>query len=148
LSSATSADSISLYIDTLVQDPLFIDAISGDVRLMPTSPAINAGDNALSTGIATDLDGNPRIRYGIVDMGAYEFAGCPDVPMSFSPPDNFGADVTLLIATKQTITADNMILPNQLVQYHGELGILLEKNFEVQAGAMFEASPEECVLDQ
>jgi len=77
-------------------DPQFITPVNpadapttaGNLRLKPTSPAINMGDNAADldgTGagtttiadIATDLDGNPRIfpdAAAIVDMGAYEFS--------------------------------------------------------------------------
>ncbi|MCB9337202.1 MAG: T9SS type A sorting domain-containing protein [Lewinellaceae bacterium] len=56
------------------QDPLFADTAIGDLHLHPCSPARNAGSNAIvdSLGIATDLDGNPRIQEGTVDMGAYE----------------------------------------------------------------------------
>jgi uncharacterized repeat protein (TIGR01451 family) len=54
-------------------DPLFVDALNGDLRLQDSSPVINAGDNdALPPGILTDLDGNPRFVRVFVDMGAYE----------------------------------------------------------------------------
>jgi predicted outer membrane repeat protein len=61
-------------------DPQFVDAdgpddVVGtpddDLRLGLTSPAINAGDNSAVT-VTTDLDGQPRIQGGTVDMGAYE----------------------------------------------------------------------------
>ncbi|TAK45826.1 MAG: hypothetical protein EPO28_03210, partial [Saprospiraceae bacterium] len=57
-----------------LQDPLFADTAASDFTLLPCSPAINAGDNAIvdSLGILTDLAGNPRILGGTVDMGAYE----------------------------------------------------------------------------
>lgn len=65
-------------------DPFFVHAPShttapfatGDYRLTPCSPAINAGDNAvIPTGIITDIAGNHRVREATVDMGAYENSG-------------------------------------------------------------------------
>jgi parallel beta-helix repeat protein len=63
-------------------DPLFVDAdgddnIVGteddDLRLLEGSPCIDAGDNsAVPPSVVTDVEGNPRITNGRVDMGAYE----------------------------------------------------------------------------
>ena len=44
----------------------------GDLHLSIGSPAIDAGNNTFIAGVIFDLDGNPRIMNGIVDMGAYE----------------------------------------------------------------------------
>ena len=52
--------------------PLFANPAAGDYHLNAASPCINAGNNSFVTN-ATDLDGNPRIVGGIVDLGAYEF---------------------------------------------------------------------------
>jgi hypothetical protein len=54
--------------------PLFVDYTNGNLRLQSNSPCINSGNNAYVVG-STDLDGNPRIISGTVDMGAYEFQG-------------------------------------------------------------------------
>ncbi len=50
----------------------------GDLRLLPGSPAIDAGDDAWAVDadgnpLVTDLDGKPRISGQRVDMGAFEY---------------------------------------------------------------------------
>lgn len=45
-----------------------------DAHLLPSSPCIDAGDPCYVTEPnVTDLDGNPRVIGGRIDMGAYEF---------------------------------------------------------------------------
>ena len=57
----------------IYSDPQFVDAANGNYHLKDTSPCIDAGDNTLvPSGVTTDLDGNPRIANGTVDIGAYE----------------------------------------------------------------------------
>jgi hypothetical protein len=53
-------------------DPAFVDVLSGDLRLQAESPCINSGNNTYVTD-STDLEGNPRIKGGTVDVGVYEF---------------------------------------------------------------------------
>jgi hypothetical protein len=67
-------------------DPLFVDAADIDgadnihrtaddgLRLQPSSPAINAGDPAVTTP-TTDITG--ATRTGVFDLGAYEGGVCP-----------------------------------------------------------------------
>ena len=57
----------------IASDPLFVDAAAGNYRLPAgNSPAANAGVYQDWMAGATDLDGNARVRSGVVDMGAYE----------------------------------------------------------------------------
>ena len=55
-------------------DPKFRSAKKAAFHLKSSSPCINAGDNSLWDGVAdpVDLDGTPRIRNGIVDIGCFE----------------------------------------------------------------------------
>jgi len=64
-------------------DPLFVDPAGADgnpatlddndYHLTESSPAIDVGSNDAPGLPPTDLDGNPRIAAGTVDMGAFEF---------------------------------------------------------------------------
>ena len=46
--------------------------VAGNYRLQAYSPCVNTGTNGSWTTNTVDLDGRTRIRYGVVDMGAYE----------------------------------------------------------------------------
>ena len=55
--------------------PAFVSPLTGDFRLAPGSPLIDAGTpGELGLGeLATDLAGNPRIVHGRRDVGPYEY---------------------------------------------------------------------------
>jgi hypothetical protein len=60
-------------LGNITNTPWFVDQVNGDLSLSSSSPCINSGRNAYESS-ASDLDGNPRIAGGTVDIGAYE---CP-----------------------------------------------------------------------
>ena len=59
-------------VGNITEDPAFVDYSNGNLQLQSNSPCINSGNNAYVVG-STDLDGNPRIVGGTVDIGAYEY---------------------------------------------------------------------------
>jgi hypothetical protein len=92
-------DSYNTLNDCYTTAPLFLDDANGNFRLQSSSPCINAGNNAFVVG-GTDLDGNPRVVGGTVDIGAYEYQS-PVSRISYAWLQQYG----LSIATN-TDTAD------------------------------------------
>lgn len=61
---------------TITSDPQFVNALTGNFDLQPTSPAINAGDPNATPVHAGSIDFISRKRFvGTIDIGAYEFQG-------------------------------------------------------------------------
>jgi len=64
--------------DNFSADPQFIAVAAGDYRLLPSSPAIDAGDGSDPLIPATDFAGAPRVQDGngdgiaVIDIGAFE----------------------------------------------------------------------------
>jgi hypothetical protein len=84
-----------------VVDPMFADPSNRDFRLMPNSPAIDAGDTNLYFGPFADLDGAARVvdvpevadtgytlSGPVIDIGAYEFQTAG--PVDTCPTDTNG----------------------------------------------------------
>ncbi|MDD5483039.1 MAG: choice-of-anchor Q domain-containing protein [Kiritimatiellae bacterium] len=59
-------------VNNIESDPQFANKAAGDWRLKAGSPCVNAGINRDWMTNSVDLDGTARLRYGRVDMGAYE----------------------------------------------------------------------------
>jgi hypothetical protein len=70
LDGGNNIDADPLFITPV--DPATAPTTAGDLNLSFGSPAIDKGSNSYVVGVSFDLDGNPRIINGTVDMGAYE----------------------------------------------------------------------------
>ena len=64
---------------SMFADPGFVDPAAQDFSLVASSPAVDAGAFAATSG-STDLAGGPRAQGGSVDMGAFEAEPPPPSP--------------------------------------------------------------------
>lgn len=71
----TYSDIMNGYIGTgnIQSNPGFVDEVGRDLRITFSSPCHNSGDNNAPHLPDTDVDGEPRVSYDKVDMGADEF---------------------------------------------------------------------------
>ena len=72
---------VDLGTHNIMGEPRFVDADNGDFRLRADSPTVDVGDSSVIDSYSflkddaeneIDLDGNPRIVGGAIDLGAYE----------------------------------------------------------------------------
>jgi len=62
-------------------NPLFVDRPNNNYEITPESPCVNAGNNGYVNPLLTeDLNGDDRIKWGTVDMGAFEVQEMPLPP--------------------------------------------------------------------
>ncbi len=64
---------LAIYNANIHSDPLFVDEATGDYHLSSASLCKDAGDNTWVDQIMTDFEGDDRILYTTVDIGADEY---------------------------------------------------------------------------
>lgn len=121
-------------------NPMFVDLAGGDLHLLPDSPAIDAGNNALvPAGVTIDRDGLPRFiddpdvtdtglgTPPIVDMGAYERQPAAVVCVGDLNNDSLvdGADLGLLLGSWDATGEQAADLNGDLLVDGADLGLLL-----------------------
>jgi hypothetical protein len=110
-------------------DPDFVDRAGGDYRLRPTSLCIDRGDAPSAFG-DRDIDGEPRIQFGKVDIGADE-SGAPFTPpppriVRVSPTGNNANDGSSWAMAKRTIQAAAEAAYNPLSEVWAAEGVYRE----------------------
>jgi chitodextrinase len=110
-------------------DPLFSDLSNGDYSLQCNSLAINAGDNALiSEAVATDLSGNDRVKFGIIDLGAFE----AEKVLKFTqyPKD------TILTIKQSVVFETELLTSEQITSYQWQVSTDGGETFSDISGAL------------
>jgi len=81
-SNSPNLANYAVFENNLINQTIDLDVTS--LVPIPGSPAIGAGNNAYADGtlyapITSDLAGNPRVSYGTIDMGAFEYINAAPV---------------------------------------------------------------------
>ena len=88
-------------VGNIISNPSFVSTNAFNYRLAAASPCVNTGTNQPWMIAATDLDANPRIALGRVDIGAYELycTAPPQILAQPSPQTNCAFSTALFAVT-------------------------------------------------
>lgn len=130
------------------KDPLFVDPdgldnkistwSDNDFHLMFTSPCTDAGDNSAPGLLTFDFEGDPRIAYGTVDMGADEFhPHLYYLANSLTPGENVCVNMTNLPGTSPVMLyASDDIYDPPLPTAYGDWYLQFPLMFQLYLGAV------------
>ena len=119
------------------------DLPDADWSLQPTSPCINAGSTNMSGYPSTDFYGNPRIKDGVIDIGATEFQGFEAVNEMQSAPlfkvyPNPGTDrLNIMAVAEQPFSVSVYDLTGRLVFFSESASPLTEIDTEEWPSGMY-----------
>ncbi len=107
----------------LTVSDIFVDWENGDYRLKAGSPAVNSGNPDTDLSIfptgpdgPIDLDGNPRVTGGRIDMGAFERQQVPQTIIVNSPSLTYGdSDVQFNVSTTSGQGVTYSVAANEFV---------------------------------
>lgn len=102
--TAYSYSGVAPGVGDLTSNPSFADAAAGDYHLVASSPLVNAGWNEAPGLPVTDMDGQPRIMSGAIDVGADEVAGLPPALTTFGQAKS-ASDNTWVSVAGPVVTA-------------------------------------------
>ncbi len=91
--------------NSIFNNPLFADENNSDFHLQNNSPAIDIGNNLADIG-NYDLDGNPRIQNGRVDLGGYETTSTVKVSVKIYLEGPYDSNTDMMT------TQINSLIPN------------------------------------
>lgn len=100
-------------------DPMLVDTARCDLHLQNTSPVINQGNNDAPEMLTTDVDGQPRIMDGTVDMGVDETHNAANADLAITIDDStdpiFLDDPLVYTVTVENLgesVADSVVVTN------------------------------------
>jgi len=130
LTNITFTGTVNWLDGNIDSNPLFSDTLNGNFRLNQNSPCIDTGTPD-TTGLnlpGFDLDGNPRIYNGRIDMGTYEWQGTVGLTggrnlaynfrllQNYPNPFNASTTIRYLISSPENVSVRIFNLSGQLLK--------------------------------